>query len=135
MNKGAILQMFKDIWNDIKAIINISKERLGYPTQKPVALLERIIKASSNEGDVVSDPFCGCATTLEAAHRLKRRWIRSDIAIHAIKRVARLRLQLLSVPDILEGRPDAPAAPRLQARCSFPSAPKSLQSHNLSFRS
>jgi len=56
-------------------------------------LLERIIKASSKEGDVVMDPFCGCATTLEAAHKLKRRWIGIDIAIHAIKRVAKLRLK------------------------------------------
>ncbi len=56
-------------------------------------MLERIIKASSNEGDVVLDPFCGCATTLEAAHKLKRCWIGIDIAIHAVKRVARVRLQ------------------------------------------
>jgi len=69
------------------------KERLGYPTQKPLKLLERIIKASSNEGDVVFDPFCGCATTIEAAHRLGRRWIGIDIAIHAIKRVAKVRLR------------------------------------------
>ena len=56
-------------------------------------LLERIIKASSNPGDVVMDPFCGCATTIEAAHKLDRRWIGIDIAIHAIKRVARVRLE------------------------------------------
>ena len=68
------------------------RERMGYDTQKPRALLERIIKASSNPGDVVLDPFCGCATTLEAAHILDRRWIGIDIAIHAIKRVARVRL-------------------------------------------
>ena len=67
-------------------------EDMGYATQKPIALLERIIKASSNEGDVVLDPFCGCASTLEAAHNLKRQWIGIDIAIHAIKRVARVRL-------------------------------------------
>ncbi len=66
---------------------------MGYATQKPLALLERIIKASSNEGDVVFDPFCGCATTIEAAHRLKRKWIGIDIAIHAIKRVAKVRLK------------------------------------------
>ena len=67
-------------------------ERMGYATQKPIALLERIIKASSNPGDVVLDPFCGCATTLEAAHKLDRQWVGIDIAIHAIKRVARVRL-------------------------------------------
>lgn len=69
------------------------KERLGYKTQKPLPLLERIIAASSNPGDVVLDPFCGCATTLEAAHKLNRRWMGIDIAIHAIKRVARVRLE------------------------------------------
>ena len=67
-------------------------ERMGYATQKPLALLERIISASSNPGDVVLDPFCGCATTLEAAHKLDRLWIGIDIAIHAVKRVARIRL-------------------------------------------
>ena len=67
-------------------------ERL-YATQKPVALLDRIIKASSKEGDVVFDPFCGCATTLVSAHQLDRQWIGIDIAIHAVKRVARVRLQ------------------------------------------
>ena len=66
---------------------------MGYATQKPLALLERVITASSNPGDLVFDPFCGCATTIEAAHRLGRRWIGIDIAIHAIKRVAKVRLQ------------------------------------------
>ena len=83
----------QNIWTDISRIPNTSGERMGYATQKPVALLERIIKASSNEGDVVFDPFCGCATTLEAAHKLGRKWIGIDIAIHAIKRVARVRLR------------------------------------------
>ena len=68
------------------------KERLGYATQKPIALLQRIIEASSNPDDVVLDPFAGCATTIEAAHRLGRKWIGIDIAIHAIKRVAQVRL-------------------------------------------
>ena len=62
-------------------------------SQQALALLERVIKASSNEGDVVFYPFCGCATTIEAAHRINRRWIGIDIAIHAIKRVAKVRLQ------------------------------------------
>lgn len=75
------------------AIAARGKEYMGYPTQKPVALLERIIKASSNEGDVVFDPFCGCATTIEAAHHLERKWIGIDIAIHAVKRVAKVRLE------------------------------------------
>ena len=81
----------RDIW-EISYLNSQAKERLGYATQKPLALLERIIKASSNEGDVVFDPFCGCATTLEAAHRLGRKWIGIDIAIHAIKRVSQARL-------------------------------------------
>ena len=80
-----------NLWDDI--IEAKGHERLGYPTQKPLALLERIIKASSNEGDVVFDPFCGCATTIEAAERLGRQWVGIDITIHAIRRVARARLQ------------------------------------------
>ncbi len=63
---------------------NTSAERLGYPTQKPEALLERIINASSNAGDVVLDPFCGCGTAIAVAERLKRRWIGIDIAHLAI---------------------------------------------------
>jgi len=90
--KGKMKGML-DVWTDIPTINNMAKERLGYPTQKPLKLLERIIKASSNEGDVVFDPFCGCATTIEAAHRLGRQWIGIDIAIHAIKRVAKVRLE------------------------------------------
>ena len=81
----------RDVW-DLSILAGSSKERMGYATQKPLALMERIIESSSNPGDVVLDPFCGCATTLEAAHKLGRRWIGIDIAIHAIKRVARIRL-------------------------------------------
>ena len=80
-----------DVWQ-IPVLNSQSKERMGYATQKPLALLERIIAASSNPGDVVLDPFCGCATTMEAAHNLGRKWIGIDIAIHAVKRVARVRL-------------------------------------------
>ena len=75
------------IWTDIQRIGNTSKERLGYPTQKPLALLERIIKASSNEDDIVFDPFCGCATTLAAADRLQRCWIGIDISAKAAELV------------------------------------------------
>ncbi len=82
-----------NLWNDIDNLSGRARERMAYATQKPLALLERIIKTSSNEGDVVFDPFCGCATTLEAAHRLGRRWVGIDIAIHAVKRVAKVRLQ------------------------------------------
>ena len=81
------------VWVDIPRIANTSSERPGYATQKPITLLDRIIATSTNPGDVVFDPFCGCATTLESAHRLKRRWIGIDIAIHAIKKVAKARLE------------------------------------------
>jgi DNA modification methylase len=69
-----------DWWTDINALQTWSPERLGYPTQKPVALVERIITTSSNPGDVVLDPFCGCGTTLHAAQNLGRRWIGLDIS-------------------------------------------------------
>ena len=73
-----------DIWEDILPIQAQSSERLGYETQKPLVLLERIIKASSNEGDIVLDPFCGCGTALVAAQKLNRRWIGIDITHLAI---------------------------------------------------
>ncbi len=74
----------QNIWIDIPIINNRSKELLGYPTQKPIALLERIVSASSNEGDVVLDPFCGCGTAVDAAQKLGRRWIGIDITHLAI---------------------------------------------------
>ena len=72
------------LWDDIAPINSQAQERLGYPTQKPEALLERIIAASSNEGDVVLDPFCGCGTTIASAQKLNRRWIGIDITHLAI---------------------------------------------------
>ena len=69
----------QDVITDIAPINSQAKERLGYPTQKPLALMERIIRASSNEGDLVFDPFCGCGTTCASAHQLNRRWIGIDI--------------------------------------------------------
>ncbi len=74
----------QEIWYDINPISARSKERLGYPTQKPLALLERIIQASSNEGDVVLDPFCGCGTAVAAAEKFSRKWLGIDITILAI---------------------------------------------------
>ena len=71
-------------WWDISIINPNAAERLGYPTQKPMALLERIIAASSNEGDVVLDPFCGCGTTVAAAEKLNRNWIGMDITHYAV---------------------------------------------------
>lgn len=73
-----------DIWTDIKIMHNLSAERLGYPTQKPEALLERIISTSSNEGDLILDSFCGCGTTIAVAQKLNRSWIGIDITHLAI---------------------------------------------------
>ena len=81
-----------DSWEDISPVQGQSKERMGYPTQKPLALLERIIKASSNEGDIVLDPFCGCATACVAADRLGRKWVGIDISPKAVELV-NMRLQ------------------------------------------
>ena len=76
-----------DVWTDVNPVSSGAKERLGYPTQKPLALLERIIKASSNEGDTVLDPFCGCATACSAAEKLDRRWIGIDVSPKAYELV------------------------------------------------
>ena len=77
----------EDWWNDITVAVRSPKERIGYPTQKPLKLLERIIKASSSPGDMVLDPFCGCATTLVAADRLDRQWAGVDLSPLAVKLV------------------------------------------------
>ena len=79
----------QDVWTDIPPISAQAKERLGYPTQKPLTLLERIIQSSSNEGDVVLDPFCGCGTAVHAAEKLGRRWIGIDITCLAIGLIER----------------------------------------------
>lgn len=93
----------QDVWTDIRPVAPGPGERLGYPTQKPVELLERIIGTSSNPGDVVLDPFCGCGTAVIAAQKLDRRWIGIDITYLAIAVMrARLRdsLALEEVPVI-----------------------------------
>jgi DNA modification methylase len=77
------------VWTDIPPINSQAKERLGYPTQKPLALLERIIQASSNENDIVLDAFCGCGTALVAAQKLKRQWIGIDISPTACRVMAK----------------------------------------------
>jgi site-specific DNA-methyltransferase (adenine-specific) len=78
-----------DVWEDISPINMRARERLGYPTQKPGALLERIIAASSNPGDLVLDPFCGCGTTIHAAQKLGRAWVGIDITHLAISLIER----------------------------------------------
>ncbi len=78
----------QSVWSDIRPIHNLAQERLGYPTQKPLPLLERIIKASSNPGDVVLDGFCGCGTAIVAAEKLERRWIGVDFSPTACRVMA-----------------------------------------------
>lgn len=91
-------------WWEIPYVNSQAKERVGYPTQKPLALLERIIKASSNEGDVVLDPFCGCATAAVAAERSKRQWIGIDISTKAAELVTtRLQGILDEIPLYKDG--------------------------------
>ncbi|MDE0093862.1 MAG: DNA methyltransferase [Gammaproteobacteria bacterium] len=77
----------RDYWTNIDAVGRTSRERTGYPAQKPIALLERIIQASTNEDGVVLDPFCGCATTCVASERLRRKWIGIDISKQAYNQV------------------------------------------------
>ncbi|MCY4047260.1 MAG: DNA methyltransferase [Candidatus Dadabacteria bacterium] len=96
-----------DVW-DIPSLNGQAKERYGYPTQKPLALYERIIETSSDEGDVVLDPFCGCATTLVAAERLKRKWVGMDIwdeakdaVIKRLSKEGKLNSDQLSSPETL----------------------------------
>ena len=97
-----------DVWN-IQSLNAMSSERTGFPTQKPLALYERIIKASSNEGDVVLDPFCGCATTPIAAERLGRQWVGMDIwdgALCIVKQRMEDNRQLLTdIPEYTMRRP------------------------------
>jgi DNA modification methylase len=87
-----------DVWTDLNVIGGTSPERLGYPTQKPIGLLERIVTSSSNEGEVVLDPFCGCGTTIAAAQKLNRRWIGIDVTHLAITLI-RSRLT-----DVFQGK-------------------------------
>lgn len=89
-----------DVWADIVPLAGSHAERLGYPTQKPLALLERIVMASSNPGDVVLDPFCGCGTAVDAAQRLDRRWIGIDITWLAV--------------DLIESRLEATFGPEVK---------------------
>jgi len=88
---------FPESWIYIPPIKGNSHEYLGYPTQKPLTLLERIIKASSNEGDLVADFFCGCGTTIAAAHKLKRRWLGVDISHLAVKLITKRLIETYGV--------------------------------------
>lgn len=98
-------QPIGNLWDDIDRVGQ--GENLGYPTQKPVELLERIIQVSSNQGDVVLDPFCGCGTTLAAAQRLNRRWIGIDVSPTACKLIVkRLRQQFAIKAQLIKGDVD-----------------------------
>jgi site-specific DNA-methyltransferase (adenine-specific) len=101
--KGTILG---NVWTDIDPINSRAQERLGYPTQKPLALLERIIEASSNKGDVVLDPFCGCGTAIEAAEKMDRTWIGIDITYLAVPII---RKRLKAYPEVAYAIEGAPA--------------------------
>jgi DNA modification methylase len=87
------------VWTDIRPLINFGNEALGYPTQKPLALLERIIKASSNENDIVLDAFCGCGTALVAAENLKRQWIGIDVSPTACRVMAKRLRDVCRLPE------------------------------------
>ena len=91
----------QSLWDDIGNLQASATERLGYPTQKPLSLLERIVQASSNEGGVVLDPFCGCGTAIAAAHKLNRQWIGIDITHLA---VALMKNRLKTAFNILPGQ-------------------------------
>ncbi len=94
---GLGTKAMRDVW-EISFLNANAKERLGYPTQKPLSLLERIIEASSNHGDIVLDPFCGCGTTVEAARKLGRRFVGIDISHFAIDLVRNRRLKDARIP-------------------------------------
>ena len=110
-----------DWWVDIQALNPAAKERLGYPTQKPLALLERIIQASSNEGDVVLDPFCGCGTAVHAAQKLNRQWLGIDITHLAVSLIEkRMKDAFPGIVFEVEGTPkDLEGAQNLALRDKY----------------
>ena len=107
----------QNIWNDIPAVNSMAEERLGYPTQKPLALLQRVVATSTNPGDVVLDPFCGCGTAVHAAQALGRRWIGIDVTHIAIQIILdRLKKYFPAEnPEVL-GRPEDLSGARELAR-------------------
>ena len=107
---GSEIQLHDDgkipptVWDDIQQAYRYRKEATGYPTQKPVKLLERIIKASSNVGDLVLDPFCGCATACIAAERLDRKWIGIDVSVKA-REFVKSRMEKEVPADLIRRKP------------------------------
>ena len=116
----------QDMWTDLRPIGAQAAERLGYPTQKPESLLERIILTSSNEGDLVLDPFCGCGTTIAVAQRLKRHWIGVDVTHLAVGLMkarltdafgGRAEYQVIGEPTDLAGAEHLAAEDKFQFEC------------------
>lgn len=111
-----------DLWMDIQVLGRTATERLGYPTQKPLALLERIIAASSNPGDTVLDPFCGCGTAVHAAHKLGRQWVGIDVTHLAISLIERrlkdafpdIEFEVHGTPKDIDGARDLAARDKHQ---------------------
>ena len=101
-NSGVPLQ---DIINNVPPISPQAKERLGYPTQKPLVLLEKIIQASSNEGDVILDPFCGCGTAVHASEKLNRKWVGIDVTHLAIGLIEYRMKQAFGIKPKVQGVP------------------------------
>lgn len=112
----------QNLWTDVPEINSQAQERLGYPTQKPIALLARIIEASSGPGDIVPDPFCGCGTAIHAAQKLKRQWIGIDVTHLAISLVEKrlndafpgIKYEVHGTPKDLEGARDLAARDKYQ---------------------
>lgn len=102
----------QDVWTDISPINSQARERLGYPTQKPEALMERVIGASSNPGDVILDPFCGCGTTVTVAERLHRQWVGIDISPTAMEIMRRRLWNSARVTPLIVDMPDSEASLR-----------------------
>jgi site-specific DNA-methyltransferase (adenine-specific) len=112
----------QNIWADIPALNSQAQERLGYPTQKPLALLERLIIASSNEGEVILDPFCGCGTAVHGAQKLKRKWIGIDITHLAISLIEKrlkdafpgIKYEVHGTPKDIDGARDLASRDKYQ---------------------
>ena len=121
VDRGVVVQ---DVITDIDPLSPHAKERLGYPTQKPEALLERIIQSSSNAGDLILDPFCGCGTTVQVAQRLNRRWIGIDITHLAIGLIKKRLLdafgpEIKTTYDVIGEPTDYAGAAQLAAENKF----------------
>jgi DNA modification methylase len=121
LNTSSGTTQIDDVWTSINALNPVAHERLGYPTQKPLALLERIIEASSNPGEVVLDPFCGCGTAVHAAQKLGRHWIGIDITSLAVGLIEkRLKDAFPAIQFSVEGTPvDLEGARDLSARDKY----------------